>query len=101
MSTVEILSKLPRHLLIEKIALQEELLRRQSRRKLLTYFPETGPLRRELYPKHCEFFAAGLTHRERLMLAANRVGKTEGVGGYEMTLHLTGLIRALVAGEAI
>lgn len=24
------------------------------------------------------------------MLAANRVGKTEGVGGYEMTLHLTG-----------
>ena len=90
MSTVEILSKLPRHLLIEKIALQEELLRRQSRRKLLTYFPETGPLRRELYPKHCEFFAAGLTHRERLMLAANRVGKTEGVGGYEMTLHLTG-----------
>jgi len=25
------------------------------------------------------------------MLAANRVGKTEGVGGYELTLHLTGL----------
>lgn len=24
------------------------------------------------------------------MLAANRVGKTEGVGGYELTLHLTG-----------
>jgi phage terminase large subunit-like protein len=24
------------------------------------------------------------------MLAANRVGKTEGVGGYEMALHLTG-----------
>lgn len=24
------------------------------------------------------------------MLAANRVGKTEGVGGYETTLHLTG-----------
>ena len=24
------------------------------------------------------------------MLAANRVGKTEGVGGYEMSLHLTG-----------
>lgn len=45
------------------------------------------------------------------MLAANRVGKTEGVGGYETTLHLTGLypdwwagyrfdkpIRAWVAG---
>lgn len=25
------------------------------------------------------------------MLAANRVGKTEGVGGYELALHLTGL----------
>lgn len=64
--------------------------RRISRRKLLTYFPETGPLSRFQYPKHCEFFAAGTNHRERLMLAANRVGKTEGVGGYEMALHLTG-----------
>jgi hypothetical protein len=39
---------------------------------------------------HMEFFEAGKAHRERLMLAANRVGKTEGVGGYEMALHLTG-----------
>ena len=37
-----------------------------------------------------DFFAAGANYRERLMLAANRVGKTEGVGGYELTLHLTG-----------
>ena len=37
------------------------------------------------------FFAAGAEHRERLMLAANRVGKTDGVGGYETVLHLTGL----------
>lgn len=59
-------------------------------RKILTYFPDSGPLRRELYPKHCEFFAAGDRHRERLMLAANRVGKTEGVGGYEMAIHLSG-----------
>lgn len=56
----------------------------------MTYFPDTGPLRRELYPKHLEFFAAGADHRERLLIAANRVGKTEGVGGYELTLHLTG-----------
>jgi hypothetical protein len=35
-------------------------------------------------------FAGGALHRERLMLAANRVGKTEGVGAYETTLHLTG-----------
>lgn len=36
------------------------------------------------------FFAAGREHKERLMLAANRVGKTEGIGGYETALHLTG-----------
>lgn len=45
---------------------------------------------RHLYPKHMQYFAAGPTHRERLILAANRVGKTEYVGGYEMSLHLTG-----------
>lgn len=54
------------------------------------YYPDTGPLRRELYPKHLEFFAAGAREKERCMLAANRIGKTEGVGGYELTLHLTG-----------
>lgn len=84
------LQELPRPKKIEAIQLIEEAKRRASRRKLQTYFPETGPLRRELYGKHCEFFAAGASHRERLMLAANRVGKTEGVGGYEMALHLTG-----------
>lgn len=89
-AATEQLSKVPRALLIEKITLLEEQQRRKSRRKILSYFPDTGPLRRELYPKHCEFFAAGTNHRERLMLAANRVGKTEGVGGYEMALHLTG-----------
>lgn len=60
-------------------------------RKLFDYYPEFGPLRRELYPKHMAFFEAGAIHRERLMLAANRVGKTEGVGGYELALHATGL----------
>lgn len=58
--------------------------------KLESYYPDEGPLRRELYSKHLEFFAAGKASRERCMLAANRVGKTESVGGYELTLHLTG-----------
>lgn len=62
----------------------------EARRKLGTYYPDSGPLRRELYPRHLSFFAAGASHRERLFMAANRVGKTEGVGGYETTLHLTG-----------
>jgi phage terminase large subunit-like protein len=76
--------------LIEAVQLTEELLRRKVQRKILVYYPDTGPLRRELYVKHMEFFKAGATHRERLMLAANRIGKTEGVGGYETVLHLTG-----------
>lgn len=54
-------------------------------------YPETGPLRRELYPKHMQFFAAGATEWERAMIAANRVGKTWGVGAYEATCHLTGI----------
>lgn len=75
---------------LELLALLEETERRRSRRRLLTYYPDEGPLRRELYPKHMEHFAAGAVHRERLFLAANRVGKTEGAGGYETALHLTG-----------
>src|SRR3954453_1708678 len=72
-------------------AAAELLRRRTSRNKIRTYYPDEGPLRRELYPKHTAFFAGGAMHRERLMLAANRVGKTEGVGAYESTLHLTGV----------
>lgn len=52
-------------------------------------FPDSGPLRRELYPKHMEFFKAGATFAERLFQAANRVGKTL-TGCYELTAHLTG-----------
>lgn len=75
---------------LELLALIEEKERRQKTRKILSYYPGTGPLRRELYPKHLEFFKAGASFRERLAMAANRVGKTEGMGGYELTLHLTG-----------
>jgi len=61
-----------------------------SRRKIDSMYPETGPLRRGLYAKHLEFFRAGAAYRERCAMAANRVGKTEGMGGYETALHLTG-----------
>ena len=61
-----------------------------ARRKIDTMYPDEGPLRRELYPKHLEFFEAGARYRERCAMAANRVGKTEGMGGYETALHLTG-----------
>ncbi len=68
----------------------EEKERRARGRKILTYFPDEGPLRRELYVKHLQFFAAGAKFRERCFLAANRIGKTESGGGYELVLHLTG-----------
>ncbi len=80
----------------------EEL--RRARRKIDRYFPDAGEFRRERYPKHLEFFAAGgrhtplpscpegcdgSPHRERCFMAGQRLGKTEA-GAYETTLHLTG-----------
>ena len=70
--------------------LLEQALRKRYN-KINRYFPDKGPLRRELYKKHMEFFEAGSTRSERCMLAANRVGKTESVGAYEVTCHLTGI----------
>jgi len=74
----------------EALQLLEEMERLALENRIDSFYPDHGPLRRELYPRHLEFFAAGVTHRERCFLAANRVGKTEGVGAYELTLHLTG-----------
>lgn len=71
------------------MALLEEKERRKSRRKIDGYYPDIGPLRRELYPKHTAFFRAGLAHRERLFMAGNRCGKTVA-GAYETAVHLTG-----------
>lgn len=89
--------------------LADEDYARYNRFKLL--FPDQGPLRRELYPKHMEFFAASKTHREICFLAANRAGKSIA-GAYATTAHLTGEyphwwpgrtfrrpIRAWVAGD--
>jgi phage terminase large subunit-like protein len=72
-----------------------ELLEEQERRTLYgghvtKWFLDTGPLRAELYHKHQDFFRLGAFHKERLFMAANRVGKTIA-GAYEMTCHLTGL----------
>ena len=106
------LSRASKELRADILLLGEELRRRVRVRRILTYYPDDGPFRRELYPKHMEFFEAGRDHKERLMLAANRIGKTEGCGGYEVALHLTGRypdwwcgkrfdgpIRAWVAGK--
>ena len=73
--------------LLNKQAIDTE--RKRRRCAFLTMFPDTGPLRRELYPKHLEFFHAGAQYTERLFMAANRVGKTVA-GAFETTCHLTG-----------
>ena len=46
---------------------------------------------RRHYPKHMLAFRLGAKVRARTFMAANRVGKTFGVGGYETCCHLTGL----------
>lgn len=61
----------------------------KRRAKFQNLFPDEGPLRRELYPIHCEFFKAGAKYRERLLMAANRFGKTIAAG-FEVSAHLTG-----------
>ena len=75
---------------IKLIQTLEEIERRESRNVFSTLYPDTGPLRRELYPKHTEFFALGKDYNERALFGGNRSGKTLA-GCYETTCHLTGL----------
>lgn len=92
----------------ELVALLDERERRQAQRLFYALYPEEdtiwdGPsimggliqrgqilYSRHKYPKHMEFIAAGREYRERCAMMANRVGKTFGLGGYEVAAHLTG-----------
>lgn len=58
--------------------MEAELAKRKSFNRLIDYQP---------YPKQAEFHAA--LYRERLLVAANRFGKTES-GAFELSMHLTG-----------
>jgi len=83
-----------REALVELATALGELERRKRSNRLYRYYTDAGDdefPRRGLYARHLEFFKAGPLYRERAAIAANRVGKTEGLGGYELTLHLTGL----------
>lgn len=64
--------------------------RRRTRNKFQYLYPKTGPLRRELYKKHTEFFRLGAEYNERMLLGGNRSGKSFA-GSYEDVCHLTGL----------
>lgn len=61
-------------------ALEREWNLRQSFQRLTSYVP---------YPKQREFHAAGATHRERMLMAGNQLGKTLSAA-FETAMHLTG-----------
>lgn len=105
------LSLLSQEQRLELAGLIDELERRRKTRLIESMFPDTGPLRRELYPRHLEFFLSGAINDERVFMAGNRVGKTVAAGT-ELTYHLTGryphwwrgrrfkrAIRALASGD--
>jgi hypothetical protein len=71
----------------ELAALVQEIERREQAR-FRQFFPDAGPFARDQYLKQIEFFDAGARFKERLFMAANRVGKSEA-GAYEVTCHLT------------
>lgn len=54
------------------------------------FYPASGPLSRDKYHKHLHFFKLGKDFSERCIMAANRIGKSEGIGAYETVLHATG-----------
>jgi phage terminase large subunit-like protein len=55
---------------------QDELAKRLDQTRIFDLYPETGPLRRELYGKHMEFYRATKLHDEVAFVAANRSGKS-------------------------
>lgn len=81
--------KLSRDEQIELLMLKELLDDRKRKTHRDTYFPDKGPLRRELYPKHCQFMAAGAEYKFRLFMAGNRTGKSLSAA-FELSCHLTG-----------
>ena len=88
-------------LTLDEQALYQRLMDEAGRRssaRFNTFFADNGPTSRLLYPRHLEFFAQGKVFKERLFMAANRVGKSEA-GAYELTCHLTGLYPPWWAGR--
>lgn len=82
----ELLAQYRKTLLAEQT---RRVIKRAKERKLFELYPDTGPLRRELYPKHTEFFDAGARHNERAFVGGNRTGKSFCIC-YEGACHLIG-----------
>src|SRR5215470_8005087 len=69
--------------------LETERQRRRTENRLNYYRP---------YKKQLEFHQAGATHRERLLMAGNQLGKTLA-GGFEAAMHATGRYPEWWAGK--
>ncbi len=67
----------------------EELRKQLAHSRIFDLYPEAGPLRRELYAKHMEFYSASAVHDEVAFIAANRSGKSL-CASYAATCHLIG-----------
>ena len=76
--------------LLELAEALDTLSKNQKYNKFESVYPDTGPYRRDLYPKHMKFMEMGSRCTRRGFIAANRCGKT-WTGAYELTCHLTGL----------
>lgn len=61
----------------------------RRRNKIESYFPDEGPYRRGLYPRHMETIAHTLNDNEVLMMAANKVGKSD-LGAFCTSCWVTG-----------
>ena len=64
--------------------LERRILHEQGRRLVENRLAHYRP-----YEKQSTFHAAGATHRERLLMAGNQLGKTLA-GGFEVAMHATG-----------
>lgn len=62
---------------------------RRKYNKIDSWFPDTGPLARDLYKKHMEFIESTKTYGESALISANRIGKSE-CAAYMVACFLTG-----------
>ena len=81
--------KLSREEQIELLTLQQILQKRTDERSIDKYFTKIGANALNNYNKQKQFFAAGAYYHQRLFIAANRCGKSHGMG-CELVYHLTG-----------
>ena len=72
----------------EEVAAAAE--KHRLRNRILFDFPDSGPLRRELYPRQMDFFASSAEHTELCFVASNRCGRSRAAAD-GVAYHMTGM----------